>query len=182
MCRSAWCFALFGLTLLLPACSDYASDPTDGAGGFLRDTHSFRLNPNQPVGDAPNVLRVEGKSATLDPLTPEEGDIWPGPVKPSPTLQDIEQEMQQEDRSAPMPSLPPAHPQPTPQGGASSEGASSSMSVAPLPGGRTSVTSGNGVRTYTDPKGGTGIVVPNGNGTSTLVGADGSITTVPDKK
>ena len=38
---------------------------------------------------------------------------------------------------------------------------------------------GNGVQTYTDPKGGTGIVVPNGNGTSTLIGADGSVTTVP---
>lgn len=168
MCRSGWRFALFGLTLLLPACSDYASDPTDGAGGFLRDTHSFHLNPNQPVGDAPNMLRVEGKNAKLETLAPEEGDVWPGPVKPTPTLQDIEQEMQQEDHSAAMPSLPPAHPQPTPQG------------TAPQAG--TSVPSGNGVRTYTDPKGGTGIVVPNGNGTSTLVGADGTITTIPDKK
>jgi hypothetical protein len=39
-----------------------------------------------------------------------------------------------------------------------------------------------GVRTYSVPGGGTGIVVPNGNGTSTLVGPDGSVQTVPTQK
>jgi hypothetical protein len=38
---------------------------------------------------------------------------------------------------------------------------------------------GNGITTYTVPGGGTGIVVPNGNGTNTLVGPDGSVQTVP---
>ena len=39
-----------------------------------------------------------------------------------------------------------------------------------------------GVQTYAAPGGGTGIVVPNGNGTSTLVGPDGSVRTVPNPR
>jgi hypothetical protein len=41
---------------------------------------------------------------------------------------------------------------------------------------------GGGVQTYSVPGGGTGIVVPNGNGTSTLVGPDGSVQTVPSAR
>ena len=40
----------------------------------------------------------------------------------------------------------------------------------------------NGVTTFTAPGGGQGIMVPNGNGTSTLIGPDGSIQTVPTPK
>ena len=40
-----------------------------------------------------------------------------------------------------------------------------------------------GVQTYTPSTGGgVGIVVPNGNGTSTLVGPDGSVQTVPSPR
>jgi hypothetical protein len=38
------------------------------------------------------------------------------------------------------------------------------------------------VQTYTAPGGGMGIVVPNGNGTSTLIAPDGTVTTVPNPR
>ena len=88
-------FALLGLTLLLPACQTMVGNPLDGAGGFIADTHTFHLNPNRPVGEAPNVLRVEGRQVDQVPLTPEPGDVWPGPIAPEPTLQDIERQQNQ---------------------------------------------------------------------------------------
>jgi hypothetical protein len=39
--------------------------------------------------------------------------------------------------------------------------------------------SGNGVHSYNAPGGGQGIIVPNGNGTSTVIGPNGSVQTVP---
>ena len=52
------------------------------------------------------------------------------------------------------------------------------------PGGAAVVNQGSGtsVQTYTDPKGGTGLMVPNGNGTSTMIAPDGSVQTVPTPK
>ena len=87
--------ALLGLLLLLPACQTLGGNPFDGIGGFFGDTASYRLNPNQPVGDAPNLLRVMGKPVEQPALTPEPGDVWPGPVAPEPTLQDIERQQNQ---------------------------------------------------------------------------------------
>src|SRR5579883_1134875 len=49
-------------------------------------------NPNKPVGDSENMRRVEGEDVSVAPLTPEPGDIWPGPITPTPTLQDLEQQ------------------------------------------------------------------------------------------
>lgn len=110
MCRIGHVFALAGLTLMLSACSDYASSPLDGAGGFISDTHSFHTNPNLPVSDALNTQRVEGVAPATEPLKTEDGDVWPGPVQPSPTLQDIEQEMQQEGDGIVRPTSSPAAP------------------------------------------------------------------------
>ena len=36
-------------------------------------------NPNFPVGDSENMRRVTGEQVEVPPLTPEPGDIWPGP-------------------------------------------------------------------------------------------------------
>ena len=44
-----------------------------------------------PVGDSENMRRVMGEQVETPPLTPEPGDIWPGPMPPAPTLQDLEQ-------------------------------------------------------------------------------------------
>jgi hypothetical protein len=50
------------------------------------------------------------------------------------------------------------------------------------PGGPATTSGGPGVQSYTDQKGGTGLVVPNGNGTSTLIAPDGSVQTVPSAR
>ncbi len=190
---------LLGLTLLLPACQSYVGNPFDGFGGFIGDTHSFHGNPNRPVGDSANMLRVEGKDVEQEPLTPEPGNVWPRPAAAEPTLQDLQREQPAPDLngqppppSRPIPrgsSTPPAAPpeltppepatQPPPPA-ALPPATAPTTKFYPTPGG-TAVAppTGNGVQTYTDPKGGTGIVVPNGNGTSTLIGPDGSVTTVP---
>ena len=49
-------------------------------------------NPNFPVGDSENMRRVTGEQVEAQLLTPEPGDIWPGPLPPEPTLQDLEQQ------------------------------------------------------------------------------------------
>ncbi len=189
--------ALLGLTLLLPACQDYVGNPLAGFGGFIGDTHSFELNPNRPAGDAPNLLRAEGKDVDQEPLTPEPGNVWPRPAAPEPTLEDLERVQTPIDTGGQpplprpairgssvtpplgeaLPPLPPARPLAPP---ALPPANPPSTTFYPTPGGPSVGTStGNGVQTYTDPKGGSGIVVPNGNGTSTLIAPDGSMTTVP---
>jgi hypothetical protein len=184
--------ALLGLTLLLPACQTLVGNPLAGAGGFIADTETFHLNPNRPVGDAPNMARVEGKQIDQAPLTPESGNVWPGPIKPEPTLQDIErQQNQSETNGEPVPphparrgsSVPPGEPPALPPGPAPLPAlAPPPMSSAPPPstqvyqtpqGQAVGTQNGNGVQTYTAPNGGMGIVVPNGNGTSTLIGPNG---------
>jgi hypothetical protein len=50
------------------------------------------------------------------------------------------------------------------------------------PQGPATTSGGPGVQTYTGPTGTTGLVVPNGNGTSTLIAPDGSVQTVPTPK
>ncbi len=191
-----WRIALLGLTLLLPACESYVGNPLAGFGGFIGDTHTFHLNPNQPTGDAPNLLRAEGKDVEQEPLTPEAGNVWPRPAAPEPTLEDLERVQTAPDTNAPpvprpavrgssvppppeeaLPPAPPARPAPPP---VLPPAAPPSTQFYPTPGGTSVGTqTGNGVQTFTDPKGGTGIVVPNGNGTSTLIAPDGSMTTVP---
>lgn len=140
------------------------------------------FNPNRPYGDSINMRRVTGSATAVAPLTPEPGDIWPGPVPEMPTLQDVEREsgllermstMPQSNAPGTLPSQPMATPNATPP--------------APNPAGRIvnspsgpSVTSGGtaGYQTTTTPRG-SAIIVPNGNGTSTIIHPDGRIETVP---
>jgi hypothetical protein len=191
--------ALLGLILLLPACQNYAGSPFVGFGGFIGDVETFKLNPNKPVGDAPNLARVQGNEVDLPALTPEPGDIWPGPIPPEPTLQDLQRQQNLGDVNpavaprgsstppaimAPAPNMVPVPPPILPKGGppptSSAPSSAPTTMIYQTPKGPVVGTqTGNGVQTYTDPKGGTGIVVPNGNGTSTLIGSDGSVLTVP---
>ena len=76
--------ALLGLTLLLPACQDYVGSPLVGGGGFLGDTMNVRLNPNAPLGNAPNMLRAEGRQVQQPALTPEPGMSGPARWRRSP--------------------------------------------------------------------------------------------------
>jgi hypothetical protein len=168
-------------------------------------------NPNMPAGDSENMRRAMGEQVGVKPLTPEAGDIWPGPIQAPPTLQDIEQqgELGQPERAVPgspefqgkAPNLPPpparrgssAPPIPTQQGLAPLPTPSAPQPSNPTPPGRNpagqvyqtpngpAVTNGgtNGYQTSTTPGGGSSIIVPNGNGTSTIIHSDGKIETVP---
>lgn len=169
-------------------------------------------NPNIPAGDSENMRRVEGQQANAPVLTPEPGDIWPGPITPEPTLQDLEQgQGVQPGPEQPVPGSPmsmpkaPALPPPLPNRGSSTPPGSNQPGLAPLPtprppaptnttppapnaGGQIvqtpqgpNVTTGgtSGYQTMTTPGGGTAIIVPNGNGTSTIIHSDGRIETIP---
>lgn len=174
-------------------------------------------NPNQPNTESENMNRVMGKHVDVAPLTPEPGDIWPGPLPPSPTLQDLEQTggltTQPEQ---PVPGSPnargtqsnaqlppgPAHGSSTPPNGGQLQlntppvtpNTAPSATVTPTPRGPagqvyqtprgSDVTTGGGsnYQTTVTPGGGSAIVVPNGNGTSTIIHSDGRIETVTTPK
>lgn len=191
--------APLALLLVVSGCGQYAGNPFDGFPGFIADTHTIYRNPNRPVGDSDNMRRVLGQSATSEPLVPEPGNVWPGPIPPDLTLSDIEKQNNSAYPSAVLKpgdeigigrplgsSTPPgavmpglaASPAIGPSSTPTAQRAPTSSTIA-TPNGPAVLNRSGSVQTYTDPKGGTGIVVPNGNGTSTLVAPDGSVQTVP---
>lgn len=169
------------LSMFLLAGCAYVGDPTAGFGGFMSDTVSMNANPNLPPGEAPNMERVMGKTADVKPLLPEPGNVWPGPLPPAKTLSDL-----QHETAAPLGTLPPvagmapvAPPAPTP----ASLTPPAHGRVLNTPNGPATTTVGaNGVETYTLPDGKQGLVMPNANGTLTLIGSDGTTVTVPAPK
>jgi hypothetical protein len=185
-------FALIGLVLLLPGCTGFAD--------FMGDTLTYGINPNSPVGDSENMRRARGLDAEIEPLTPEPGNIWPGPVQQMPTLQDLEKSgFQPPPGGQP---YSPDHRQPVPRGSSTPPGnvepglppelqprppSVSTTPPAPNPSGRVvqtpsgpGVTSGgtSGYQTLTSPEG-SSVVVPNGNGTSTVIHPNGTVETIP---
>lgn len=181
--------AMLTLVLTVSACGHNTwSDPPFTGGA----------DPNRPHGDSVNLMRAMGDAPAVTPLLPEPGDIWPGPLPPMPTLQDIERDsglshltpgatpMPGSSSPPPTSSLPPLPRQLTPV-------PSSPMPRAapPQQSGKTVQTpSGPGVttggtdkyQTTTTPGGGSAIIVPNGNGTSTVIYPDGRIETIPTPK
>jgi hypothetical protein len=89
--------ALLALLLTMTGCAE------TGFPHFLGDTFSYGTNPNLPVSEALNMSRVMGQSPAVEPMEPEAGTIWPGPPKPTKTLQDLERDMP----SAPSTPAPP---------------------------------------------------------------------------
>ncbi len=157
------------LTGLLAGCT--------GTGVFFDHTMSgFDANPNTPAGNSEMFQYLRGEDAAVTPLVPEKGNIWPGPQKPDPTLQEIEHESGESSQGGGAA----GHQQP--------RGVTSSGQAAPA-GPTVDVTGkGKGVRGYRQMQSspdspavpsGKGVLVPNGNGTSTLIGPDGSVSTVP---
>jgi hypothetical protein len=191
-----------------------------GFNTFFQDTHWFGV-PNKVLGNSENLLRVRGSGVEQPALRPEPGDVWPGPIPPQPTLQQLMREESQQFKQplpAPMPipgepgllpggrvsprgavpgagepALPPLPGAPATPGGppASRPGAPGTPPKAP-PGGHVYQTpegpavgtpGPGGYETLTSPKGEPGgIVVPNGNGTSTIIMPDGKVLTVPTPK
>jgi len=201
-------FALLGLILCLSGCEyqTWWNPPLTGG-----------RTPNMPVADAPNIDRVLGRSVEMTPISPEPGNIWPGPLPESPTLSDLEAEsgltsgkelpvpgspLSREYQSL-MPQTPRGSSTPPPPAGSGVPPALSSTpavpsyaapAAAPPPSGQsgqvvqtpsgTSVTTGGtpGYGTAIAPGGSQSIIVPNGNGTSTVIHPDGRIETIPTPK
>jgi hypothetical protein len=168
--------ALLGLSCLLAGCQ-FAGNPFSGFGGFVQDTHTFRSNPNLPAGSDETMRRVQGQEAGVQPLLPEPGDIWPGPMKPIPTMQELQQQNFEQlpppqVPAAPPPPLFPEQPPATPR----------TQTLTTPRGPVTVYTNPNGVRTFNAPGGGQGIVVTNPNGTTSLIDPNGSVMTVPTPK
>jgi len=206
-------FALLCLALMLAGCGyqTWWNVPFTGGG----------RQPYAPTGDAENLLRAKGEPVEVTPLNPQAGDVWPGPLPPTPTLQELEQSgalqtgPEQPVPGSPlnrgtgqnqeqMPALPPevTHGSSTPPGSNQPRLAplprqqpmpplpSTTMPAPPAPGQVVPLQNGPGVttggtqgyQTMTLPGGGSAIVVPNGNGTSTVIKPDGSIETIPTPK
>jgi hypothetical protein len=192
--RTAPAFAL-----LLSGCA--------GVGSYMHDTLSPYGNPNAAASQTLNMQRARGKDVAVAPITPMPGDVWPGPLQPVPSLSDIQKNMnvplsEAYNRRRGMSSgVPLAADQgsllappgvtsqitnpgfvPPPQlPGPSSSFPIGQTLVAPT-GPVGIVTSGSNGRYQTvapiNGQGG-GILTSNGNGTATLQGPDGQITTVP---
>ena len=182
-----------------------------GTGVFLdHTTQWFGAIPNAPAGSSETFLRIRGERVDVPALVPEGGNVWPENTQPDMTLQDIQKEQDEEIRrnggqppaaggnggqppaaagTGPNPNInrannadrglppPQAAPPPPRQRGAT-----------PTPGGPSLDVGGGSGRGYQQlqPPGssqssGSSILVPNGNGTSTLIGPDGSVQTVPTR-
>ena len=193
--------ALLGATLLLSACSgmenpvgtlgDMLSSPSEifgnplvGSGTLLGDTSSFSLNPNRPVSDAPNVNRVLGKGYEQDPLLPEGGNVWPGPLPPAKTMSDLQKEGPLGEDATPEPAAAPSAVPAKPAASKTSQATPrASGRVLQTPAGPGVVSVGaDGKETILLPNGQKGTVAPAGSGTATVKLPDGRSYTVADPR
>ncbi|WP_342626982.1 hypothetical protein AAC691_11465 [Nguyenibacter vanlangensis] len=152
---------------LLSACS--------GIGKFASDTISFPgsfpgANPNAPHGAAENLRRVRGETVAAAPIVPEPGNIWPsaseilsgagGPAMAGPAVQ--------------------AELQP---GESLSLGEDAEIrngvqiATNPVPRTKTPDFSDAGHA----PAAGRAVIIPNGDGTSTVISPTGAVRTIKDK-
>lgn len=166
-------------------------------------------NPNIPMADSENIRRALGRAPEMTPLQPEPGNVWPAPQGPDPTLADIQQQGNDTARGFAPTTVPGAEPgapagrQPRPLGSSTPPGSNQPRpgfpaSVPPLalprttpgpgpqgqivqtPGGPAVDAGGtSSYRQLTTPRGPGAIMVPNGNGTSTIINPDGTVQTVP---
>jgi hypothetical protein len=176
---------LLATTLLLPGLLSGCAG--SGFYSYLGDTFRppFGANPNKAAGTGENYAKVRGKPMTVEqPILFEAGDVWPPPPKPPMTLKDIQAQQTTEMKNGeagyaplqPLPNLPgyevpeqqaaPFIPSATfpkgsvhrPQGGPLGIGSTATSKAT---------TAGDGT-----------IVVPNGNGTSTVISPTGAVTTI----
>lgn len=178
--------ALLACLQLLSACSG------SGFYRYVRDTATLPgANPNRPALTAANyhVTIHDDLPRHQNVLPADQGDIWPPPARPIPTLKDLQAKQTAAiaeggagpEGLAPLPPLPslpgyeiskpdPTHPAPE---------TSFPRGQARIPYGANAPTTG--IATMHDVGNGA-IMVPNGNGTSTLIQPNGAITTVPTPK
>jgi hypothetical protein len=173
--------------LSLDACSG------SGFWAYERDTLTLPgANPNIPVESSENFSRSDhAPLVEPPPLQTEAGDIWPGPTQSVPTLKDLQKQTTAEVNGGPgapvlaplppLPSLPGYELSPQQLGPAAPPQAFTGASI-PTRAGHIPV---EGNQSYKPPPGvpdNGNIVVPNGNGTSTVISPTGQVTTIPTPK
>jgi hypothetical protein len=186
--------------LLLSGCT--------GFGHFVSDTHTLKKNPNAPTGDSLSMQRANGKPGVAPVIVPEQGQVWPTAIPAMPTLADIQKQMNLGGDAAPqlgpvpaapgqlpnlntLPGMQGVRPMPNMPGSGTSHTAPSAMAPpdltmpkvgtsVPTPMGSAVITGGSAnYQTLAPINGQSGaILIPNGNGTSTLVMPNGTISTV----
>lgn len=172
--------------LLLAGCTGFRT--------FLDNTHGTAAHVNAPVGNSEAMRTVNGVRGTSEqlPLPADSGNIWPGALPKIATLEDLQRTAPptlEGVTAPPLANLPglsiptiPHHLQPRPgedgtvlNGPLASPGAAITLprdtGVLPraLPPSRVPVSPGS-------------TVVPNGDGTSTVIAPNGTITTIPTPK
>jgi len=128
-------FTAIGLILLLSGCASERHFAASSLWPFG--------NPNAPKTTSETAQRALGKTPDVTPIAPQAGDVWPGPVRPMPTLSEIQKNSNLPLGQAYTPSLP----SPYPPGQAPDQNA-----PAPVP-----VTGGS---LYTTQPGAAPVVVP----------------------
>ena len=121
-------------------------------GGVVGGMLGYGSDPNRPVGNSPTMRRALGEATSAAPLRSEPGDVWPRAMPAVPTLSDLQKQT----------------------GGI---GAGPAPNAATMPPGMYAAPAG---APGLNPKG--AVMIPNGNGTSTLILPDGSVKTVPTPK
>ena len=163
--------------LLLGGCS--------GLGKFFGDTFALPgMNPNLPYGLSENTDRARGANPVAAPILPESGNIWPGPPQPLPTLSDVSRNSANgrsgnQNLCGQIGGAPPMR-----DGGRMSMGEQDSIANG------AETFSGGGTlsgqvpdaapryRSKSDGQQAKPIVIPNGDGTYTVIGGDGTVKTV----
>ena len=141
-------------------------------------------DPYAPAGTGETMRRVNGQPPAVPRLATAAGNVWPKPIKAVPTLETLEQQQLTLPNQPVAPPVPGSNATPV----ARLPGIPAVPRVAPTPpftttGGAGIPTGGtSGYRTIHLHDGTSAIVVPNGNGTSTIIRADGSVETVPTPK
>jgi hypothetical protein len=165
-----------------------------GFDDFIDNTLTTRSNPNRPMGDSTNMRRVMGISEASAPVAPEPGNVWPRRVEPLPSLQAPEggaPPLRPSDAPRPQrvgaaaaPSVPAALGQAAPRQAAAEDRIEWPAGPTTRPAGRTTPDPTSGApatpryQTVSTPSG-TNVVVPNGDGSSTVMRPDGSMEQVP---
>ncbi len=83
-----------------------------GVGNYLGSVANPFSVPNASTADTLNMQRARGTHVVVQPISPEAGNVWPGPAKPVPTLSqmqkniDLSSDRRSSNQYQPLPSMP----------------------------------------------------------------------------
>ncbi|CEF55690.1 hypothetical protein [Acetobacter ghanensis] len=163
--------ALLGVCVMMSGCAGFEK--------VMSDTMSLPgENPNAPSGSDLNMRRVQGQATSEVPILPQGGNVWPGPPDPLPTLEDVAKGRTgklpgEEVTAATGPQLPDGQEMSIGEKENIHKGVvGNSLYASPVAGATTAQPAG-AAKAKAAP-----IEIPNGDGTTTLIHSDGSISTI----